>query len=171
MMVPENLLLVLGYSRMDLVSMGMVGCSMQLGSDYEVSWSASSVLLDNGDATKIFFVHRSWSVTTTSFARVTIPDAQAYFKAYPGIKRFLDNYRTNRFRRLGRRAFLDPWELDSRDAFIINMKEKDFDSFFVSDPRSGPTVAQVITRVPLHSPMLIGVEPPGIPLPEVHNWI
>lgn len=163
-MVPETLLLVLGYSHSDVITMGMLGCSMQLGSDYEVSWSDSAVILDGGrDEVKCFFASRPQPSSVEGHVRIDILTSKVYFDTFPQIVRYLEAYRTRKFRRLGKRAFLSPWELTSRDSFILSMEENEFLTHYVQDPRSRPSASQVLKHEALHPPVLYGREPPDLP--------
>jgi len=174
--VPVTVFLFLRISREDAHSMGMVGCGLQLDATGDYSWADTtvSISLENVQA-NIFLKTRKMDVHALPglgdrIARIPILDMVEYIRLYPNILSFLERYRKNRFLRLGRRAFLDPWDLDSRDSFLLNMDDSEFESSFIQDPRGPPLASEVASGNGRHSPKLIRA-PPGLPDPGVGSWI
>lgn len=174
-MIPETLLIVLGVSYADLISMGFVGFTQELNSDNEISWSDSSVCLDRRRREVQTFL-RVQSISNTDSImgprlRVSIPDARTYFNRYGDLEDFLKAYDTNKYLRLGSRASLEPWELNSKDSFILRMSDAEFQRYFISDPRKTIPYSSMVRGSTLHSPVLRGMHPPGLPDPEDRGWI
>jgi hypothetical protein len=173
--VPTTVFLLLGVNRQDAHSMGMVGCGMQLDDEGEYAWRETTVSLDVRNSHVCIFLETKKILpldlpNAPSFKRVPILVMEEYIKVYPNIVRFLEQYRRNRFIRLGPRAFLDPWELDSRDSFILSLDDEMFSSYFLADPRGKPLFSEAASRSGRHAPMLLR-SLPGLPDPGVGSWI
>jgi len=155
--------------------MGMVGCGMQLDDSGEYAWSETTVSLSLGMPQVCVFLKTKKIAFSeipgmSSIARIPIKLALEYISVYPLILSFLERFRKNRFLRLGHRAFLDPWDLDSRDSFILTMSEEDFKSSFIEDPRGPPLLSEISSGIGRHSPKLFR-NIPGLPDPGQGSWI
>lgn len=174
-MIPQTLFVVLGITYASAASMGMSGCSIQLNSEKEISWSDTMILFDHSRReVKTFLRLQSAGFTRTvtgNMLRVSIPEAIEYFNKYSTIQVYLDSYDRNRHLRLGSRASLDPWDLNNRDSFILRMSDDDFNRHYISDPRNRVTTAEAIRGLTLHSPVLRGANPDGLPDPGIRGWI
>jgi len=174
-MIPETLLIVLGISYADLIRMGFVGLVQELNSDGEISWSESLVCLDKGRREVQTFLRIQAISNTDSIngprLRVSIPDAQTYFNRFDDIERFLNAYDANKYLRLGSRASLEPWELNSKDSFILRMSDAEFQRYYISDPRKTIPYSSMVRGSTLHSPVLRGMCPPGLSDPEDRGWM
>jgi hypothetical protein len=174
-MLPQTVFVVLGVSRDDVARMGMSGCSLQLNDSGEISWVDTAILLDGSRReVKTFlrvqgkdFVHAAQG----NHIRISVPDAREYFMKYPTIELYLDSYDRNRFIRLGSRCYLEPWNLNSEDSFILRMSDEEFNLHYISDPRCRVTTAEILRRIHLHKPVLIAGKPRGLPDPDGRGWI
>jgi hypothetical protein len=173
--VPTTVFLFLGVNRQDAHSMGMVGCGLQLDDLGDYAWRETTISLNLGlPQVCVFLKTRNIPFSTLpgkdGISRLPIADMLGYIKDFPLISSFLEVHRRNKFLRLGRRAFLDPWDLDSRDSFLLSMSEDDFSSSFVSDPRGPPLHSEIASRVGRHSPKQFRTVP-GLPDPGQGSWI
>jgi len=173
--VPTQVFFFIGVSRQDAHTMGMIGCGIQLDSHCEYDWKEFTISLDlNNPQVCVFLrtknIQFSLLPGRNLVARIPILFMQEYVRIYPRILSFLDNHRKNKFLRLGRRAFLDPWDLDSRDSFVLSMSNEEFSFFFISDPRGPPLASEVASRIGRHSPKLYRACP-GLPAPDMGSWI
>lgn len=170
--VPETVFLLLGVSRSHASFAGMTGCGLQLGIvDYD--WKETTISFDMGNAHVRVFLktkEESYDIRPGSPAyRMPLLLAEEYFRSYRDIDEFLSNYKRNRFIRLGQKAFLDPWELDTRDAFILCAPDLEFDEYFIKDPRGPPLISEVSSRTGRISPKQFR-DWPGLPDPGVGGW-
>lgn len=173
--IPEIIFQFLRISRAHAEELGIEGCGLQLNDSGEFHWSESTIsLARERDEVKMFLHLEGVEVSQlpgTGILRIPITQAEQYVALFPSIVDFLQLYRRNRFLRLGRRARLPPWELDSHDSFLIKMSDSDFNRYYIHDPRSRMSTAGVINPAAfLHSPILAAVAPPGIPLPGEGSW-
>jgi hypothetical protein len=175
--IPEMVFLTLGVSRSQAAQRGMVGCGLQLNpSTYDYMWAETTFAMDFGRAeVRIFLTINGIPFSPLpgngGIVRIPFLQMETYLSRYQGIKDFLDSYRKNRFLRLGSRSFLEPWELNSRDAFLLGMSNEEFLRYYVVDPRGAPTSSMVTNQLPLHSPVLLGSDPEGLPVPQESGWI
>lgn len=174
-MIPETLYIVLGVCHADLVRMGFVGFVEELNSDNEISWSESLICLDKSRREVQTFLRVQAISNTDSIngprLRISISDARTYFNRYDDIEDFLSAFDANKYLRLGSRASLEPWELNSKDSFILRMSTDDFHRYYISDPRRTIPYSGIIRGSTLHSPVLRGSTPPGLSDPEDRGWI
>jgi hypothetical protein len=173
--VPTTVFLFLGVNRLDAHKMGMIGCGLQLDDSGEYAWRETTISLDMSNAhVRVFLKTRNipFSVLpeNDSVLRIHISLMKEYVLQFANISSFMDAYQRNRFLRLGSRAFLDPWDLDSRDAFMLRMSEEDFSSSFITDPRGRPLHSEVTSKIGRHSPKQIRAVP-GMPVPGLGSWI
>lgn len=173
--VPDTVFLFLGISRERASQMGVIGCGLQLNDDYEYSWSETTVTLSpNKEEVRIFLTVRripfSHVPNEQRPLRISMLDMEDFILRYENIQRFLCMYRRNRFLRLGHRAYVPSWELDSREAFLLGMSDDDFDRHYVADPRGQLTFGEIARRESRHSPVEL-VRPAGIPDPGQGYWI
>jgi hypothetical protein len=174
--VPTTVFLFLGFSRRDSHEMGVVGAGLQLDMESgEFAWGETTISVDlNRTEVKIFLesrgIQHSGLPEKQGITRIPILQAKEYLEEYENICDFLQIFKERRFLRLGNRAFLDPWDLDSRDAFILRMCETDFSHYFIADPRGQPLSSEVTSRKGRHSPLMVS-KPPGIPDPGAGGWI
>jgi hypothetical protein len=174
--VPEVVFITLGVPRARAKELGMLGCGLQLDDAGEYHWREATITLDLG----------RWEVTTflrvegipfthipgfQETARITFLQMETYINKFKGIKEFLALFRRNKFLRLGRKAYLDPWELNSQDSYVLRMSDEDFLRYYIADPRGQLLASEITSRHALHTPVLRGVVPPGLPDPEVSGWI
>lgn len=155
--------------------MGVVGCGLQLTDLGEYSWRDTTLTLDlKKDFVKIFLTIEGIPFDSPphweGYARVKILHIEEYIKYFSSIQEFLGYYQRNRFRRLGKRARLPPWELDSRDSFILKMEENVYNTHFVSDPRGQIPHSRVASNDTLHNPIMLS-KPDGLPDPGLGGWI
>lgn len=174
--VPGLVFEFLGCSRGTAQQMGMVGCGLQLTESGEFSWRDTTCTLDlEKDSVKIFLIIEGIPFNDIpekqGYARVSLLHMEEYSKYFSSIQDFLVLYRRNRFRRLGRRARLPPWKLDSRDSYILRMQESTFNTCFIADPRERLSHSQIIsTDDTLHDPIMLS-SPGGLPDPGRGDWI
>lgn len=173
--VPTTVFLVLGISRQDAHSMGMIGCGLQLDDTGDFAWSETSVSLDLGLPQVCIFLKTKkipFSVLpgVSHVARIPIKLMLEYIVVYPTITSFMECHRRNKFLRLGHKAFLDPWDLDSHDSFKLLMSDDDFNSSFITDPRGPPLHSEIAARRGRHSPKQFRPVQ-GLPDPGVGSWI
>lgn len=175
--IPEMVFLTLGVSRAEAARCGMVGCGLQLNpSTYDYMWAETTFALDLGRAEVRCFltingIPFSPIPGIEDIARIPFLLMETYLNKFQGIKDYLDHYRRNRFLRLGSRCYLEPWELNSRDAFLLGMSDEEFLRHYVVDPRGVPTSSMISRRLSLHSPVLTREEPEGLPVPRQGGWI
>jgi len=173
--VPLTVFLFLGVSRQDAHGMGMLGCGLQLDDSGEYSWADATASLDLSNSKVCIFL-RTKKIDFPVFpgksgiARISLSCMREYIALYATIVQFLDAYHKNRFLRLGRRAFLDPWDLDSHDSHVLLMDDESFSSSFIVDPRGQPLLAEITTREGRHSPKQFRAVP-GMPVPGRGSWI
>lgn len=173
--VPTVVLLSLGITCERAKEIGMVGCSLQLDDQGETLWREMSILVDSSkEAFRLFATVQEIPVQDTVKGGIIRVDAlvmREYISMYLSISRFLENWRKERFLRLGSRARLPPWELNSREAYLIGMAKHSFDERFISDPRGSPTYALISNQTYfLHNPV-VKDSFSGMPLPESRGWI
>jgi len=173
--IPTVVFTFLGLSPEKAKTVGMSGCSLQLDDQYEYDWKETSILMSKAHTEfKMFCVIEGISFddsTSEGLCRITIQQMEEYINLYPSISSFLEMWEETRFLRLGRRARLPPYELDSYDAFLVRMPRKEFDSFFVSDPRGPLSYAELANSAYfLHKP-LMKKTPEGLPAPGSRGWI
>jgi hypothetical protein len=173
--VPNTVFSFLGISRETAHSLGMVGCGLQLNNSGEYSWKDTTITLDLGkDQVKIFLTIEGIPFDSPpgmgGYARISILHMEQYAQYYSSIQEFLELYRKNRFLRLGRRARLPPWELDSRDAYIIRMEASAFSTHFVCDPRGHIPHSRIALGDTLHDPIMVGTLE-DMPVPGRGGWI
>jgi hypothetical protein len=174
--VPFPVFEFLGCTREQAQELGMVGCGLQLADSGEYSWRDTTCTLDLGkDSVKIFLfiegIPFDKMPEKQAYARVRLLHMEEYVKYYSSIEEFLQLYRRNRFLRLGSRARLDPWELDSHDSFILRMDDQTFNECFISDPRGRISYSRIVnSEETLHKPFMIR-KPDGLPDPGLGGWI
>lgn len=173
--VPNLVFSFLGIDRGTAHNMGMVGCGLQLDDTGEYSWKDTTATLDLGkDQVKIFLtiegIPFSGIPSKDGYARVSLLHMEQYCEYYSSIQEFLELYRKNRFLRLGRRARLPPWSLNSRDAFILRMEDNAFLTHFVPDPRGRVPHSRISSDDVLHEPLMLEL-PDGLPSPGRGGWI
>lgn len=173
--IPSMVFEFLRISRELAHEVGIVGCGLQLDDQGEYSWRDTTLTLDLGkDVVKVFLTIEGIPFDSPphweGYARVRILHIEEYLKYYSSIQEFLESYRKNRFLRLGRRALLPPWELDSRDSFILRMEESAFKTHFICDPRERISHSGIIRGETLHEPLMVR-EPDGLPSPGLGGWI
>lgn len=172
--IPTTVFLFLGVNRLDAHKMGIVGCGLQLDDQGEFAWGETTISLDVGNArVRVFLRTRNISFSvhpeSSSISRVHISLVKDYVSQFANISSFIDDYRRNRFLRLGHRAFLDPWDLDSYDVFLVRMDDEEFSSSFIVDPRGQPLHSEITSKIGRHSPKQIrGI--PGMPFPGLGSW-
>jgi hypothetical protein len=174
--VPETVFLTLGIPRSLAASLGMLGCGLQLGDSGEYSWREATITLDLGFREVSTFLKVNGIPFTIipnhrNTARISFVQMQTYISKVTGIREFLSLHRRNKFLRLGRKAHLEPWELDSRDSFLIRMSDEDFLRYYITDPRGQLLSSEITSRMVLHSPILRASSPPGLPDPAKGDWI
>lgn len=173
--VPETVFLVVRIDRTRAHQMGMVGCGLQLNDVGDYDWRETTISLDLGKPQVCVFLRTQGIDFNTipgrgSIARIPILLMEKYGQQFGRISSFLELYRKNRFLRLGRRALLDPWDLDSRDSFLLRLEDETFCSSFIVDPRGQPLVAELMSNQCRHPPKQIR-EVPGLPDPGRGKWI
>jgi hypothetical protein len=173
--VPTTVFLFLGVSRQDAHSMGMVGCGMQLDDSGDFAWKETTVSLSLGQPQVCIFLKTKnieFSVMPgmCNIARIPISTMLEYITVFPVIVSFIEKHRKNKFMRLGHRAFLDPWDLDSHDSFKLLMDDDAFASSFIEDPRGPPLLSEIASRIGRHSPKQFRPVP-GLPDPGQGSWI
>jgi hypothetical protein len=173
--VPVTVFLFLGVNRQDAHSMGMIGCGLQLDDSGDFSWGDTTVSLDLSLPQVCVFLKTKridFSVLPekSNITRVPIKTMVDYVSSYETVLSFLENFRKNRFLRLGHRALLDPWDLDSRDSFMLRLSEEEFSSSFIADPRGPPLLSEITSRTGRLSPKQFRPVP-GLPDPGVGSWI
>jgi len=174
--VPSLVFNFLGCSREVAQQMGMLGCGLQLNESGDFSWRDTTCTLDlEKDFVKIFLHIEGIPFDTPphweGYARISILHMEEYVRYFSSIQEFLELYRKNRFLRLGRRARLPPWELDSRDSYILRMEESAFRKHFVCDPRERIPHSRILfSDEVLHDPIVVE-QPDGLPDPGLGGWI
>lgn len=173
--VPTTVFLFLGVSRQDAYSVGMVGCGLQLDDTGDYAWGDTTITLLMGNPhVRVFLNSQNIAVSyipgTDHYVRIPILDMGRYIELYPDILSFMEKYRRNRFLRLGHRALLDPWDLDSRDSYLLLMSDEEFSSSFIADPRGQPLLSEITSRTGRHTPKQIR-DIPGLPAPGLGKWI
>jgi len=173
--VPTVVFEVLGISREHAHHVGMVGCGLQLTDQGEYSWRDTTCTLNlEKDQVKVFLTIEGIPFDSPpgygGYARIPILRMEEYCKYFPSIQEFLELYRKNRFLRLGKRARLPPWELDSHDSFILRMEESAFKTHFVCDPRGHIPHSRIALGETLHNPIMLE-KPDGLPDPGLGGWI
>jgi len=173
--VPTTVFLFLRTSRADAHKMGMIGCGLQLNDQSEYDWSETTISLDLRLPQVCVFLKTKkieFSVLPERnlVARVPILVMEDYVAQYATVISFLDMHKRNKFLRLGHRAFLDPWDLDSRDSYILRLSDEEFESSFIADPRGQPLLSEITSRSGRHSPKQFRTIP-GLPDPGVGSWI
>jgi len=172
--VPETVFLVIRIDRIRAHKMGMVGCGMQLNDVGDYDWRETTISLSLGSPQVCVFL-RTRGVAfdhipgRESFVRISPLLMEEYGRDFDRISSFLELYRKNRFLRLGSRAFLDPWDLDSRDSFLLRMDDAEFNASFIVDPRGQPLIAELISRQGRYPPKRIR-DVPGLPDPGRGKW-
>lgn len=174
--VPDTVLLCIGVPRhIAYQRFGMRGCGLQLDDQNEFDWPSSTITVLLNQEWKLFLKVNGKPFTDLptghGYARVDIPTMRQFIASHEKVKNFLDLHSANRWLRLGSGAFLEPWELDSQQAYLVDMPSSDFDRYYVSDPRGNPTFSEISRRSGRHSPVLRGPAPPGIPSPGRGGWI
>lgn len=169
--VPDTVTLYLGFPRDKLYQFGMVGCGLQLDDSHDFDWaSATCTLRRDVDEFLIYMSTRGVAPSEIpgcgDFHRIPIRTMADYCQSFARISQFLAAYWKNRFLRLGGKAHLRPEQLNSQDAFILEMEESDFRRFYLSDPRGILTGAELMRGLTRHPPVLLGGVPPGLPDPE-----
>jgi hypothetical protein len=173
--VPTTVFLFLGVSRQDAHKMGMIGCGLQLDNTGEFAWGETTISLNLEIPEVCVFLRTrkipfSTLVENNLVARIPILEMVEYAKRFGDVVEFLRLHAKNKYLRLGSRAFLDPWDLDSRDSFLLRMNDEEFASSFISDPRGRPLLAEVTSRNGRHSPKQVRAVP-GLPDPGRGSWI
>jgi hypothetical protein len=173
--IPNLVFMSLGIDRATAQQMGVVGCGLQIDDSGEYSWKDTTLTLDLGkDQVKIFLTIEGIPFSSipehSGYARISFLHMEEYCKYFSSIQDVLVLYRKNRFLRLGRRARLPPWKLDSRDSFILRMEESAFSTHFVSDPRGHIPHSRISSTDTLHDPYMLS-PPDGLPDPGRGNWI
>lgn len=154
----------------------MIGCGLQLDDHGEYSWRETTATLSlNKEEVKLFLeiekISYSHHPSGGSLVRVSLLQMKEYIEYFPSIQEFLLNHRKNRFLRLGRRSRLPAWELDSHDAYLINMRDSDFENHYIADPRGQLSFAQSLNaQAYLHEPFMKTI-PQGLPSPGESGWI
>jgi len=173
--VPSLVFDFLGCTRGDAHDMGMVGCGLQLTDLGDFSWRETTCTLSlEKDEVKVFLTIEGIPFEGVpnfgNYVRVRLLHMGEYVKYFTSIQEFLGLYRRKRFLRLGRRARLPPWELDSHDAFILRMEESAFRTHYVCDPRGHIPHSRISSNETLHDPIML-VQPDGLPDPGAGGWI
>lgn len=173
--IPTTVFLFLGVNRPDAHKMGVIGCGLQLDDQGEFAWGETTVSLDLNNVYVCVFLRTrnipfSVHPENNLISRVHISLVKDYVSQFANISSYIDDYRRNRFLRLGHRAFLDPWDLDSYDAFLVRMSDEEFSSSFIADPRGQPLHSEIASKVGRHSPKRIR-DIPGMPVPGSGSWI
>jgi len=155
--------------------MGMIGCGLQLDDTGDYAWGETTISLDLGKPQVCIFLKTKKIPFSTlpgmcSIARIPTLTMLEYITCYPVILSFMENHRKNKFLRLGHRAFLDPWDLDSHDSFKLLMSDEEFSSSFIVDPRGQPLLSEIASRVGRHSPKQFRPVQ-GLPDPGLGSWI
>lgn len=174
--VPETVFLTLGIPRSQAAELGMLGCGLQLGDSGEYLWREATITVDLGRREVATFLRVNGIPFTLipnhrNTARISFVQMETFIAKVAGIRDFLSLHRRNKFLRLGRRAYLEPWELTSRDSFLIRMSDEDFLRYYIADPRGQLMASEITSRTCLHSPLLKGAVPPGLPDPARGGWI
>jgi len=174
--VPGLVFEFLGTTRGTAHEMGMVGCGLQLDPSGEYSWRDTTCTLDlKKDEVKVFLTIEGIPFSSLpehqGYARVSLLHMEEYCHYFSSIQEFLVLYRRNRFLRLGSRARESPWNLDSRESYILRMDDSVFMTHFVADPRGHLPYSQIIsTNNTLHDPIMLR-KPDGLPDPGLGGWI
>lgn len=174
--VPETVFLLAGVNRLRAKEIGMVGCGLQLNeSNSEFDWRETTISLDITNPYVCIFLKTeeipfSLLPGRSSHTRVPLLTFEKYSVEYPRIHSFMECFRNHRFLRLGSRAYLAPHELDSRDSFMLRLSDEEFKSFFITDPRGPPSMAEIARGIPRHPPKLFR-SLPGLPAPGQGSWI
>lgn len=173
--VPTTVFLVLGVTRDRAYHYGMVGCGLQVDDSGEFDWAQTTVTLSPDKEEVLLFlkvrgIEYSLVPSDRKPIRVSILDFEDYMRRFASIQEFLELYRRYRYLRLGPKGFGSPWELDSREAFLIRMESNEFNRYFVTDPRGQLTYSEIARRVSRHAPTMLAV-PPGLPDPGKGGWI
>lgn len=173
--IPSFVFEFLRISREHAQEMGVVGCGLQLTDQGEYSWRETTLTLDlKKDFVKIFLTIEGIPFDSPphweGYARISILHMEEYIAYFSSILTFLELYLKNRFLRLGRRARLSPWELDSRDSYILRMEESAYNMHFVSDPRGRIPHSRISSNDTLHDPIMLK-RPEALPDPGLGGWI
>jgi len=174
--IPETVFLTLGIPRSRAREFGMSGCGLQLDPSGEYAWREATITLDTSlEEVQVFLRVNDIPFTIIpnirNTARITFPQMQLFISKIAGIREFLESFRRNKFLRLGRKSYSSPWELNSRDAFLLGMSDEEFSRYYITDPRGRLLSSEVSSRTCLHSPVLRAEEPLGLPDPVAGGWI
>lgn len=171
--VPDWALRVLGISRTHANRLGVVGCGIQLTETGEYDYGSLTVTLKSSENLFCFLtVERiPFDYLKTRYIRLELTQVEEYIKYSESIKEFLDRWMKVKAKRLGPKALLPPWELDSQDHFIIMLDDESFSRHFISDPRERLSHAELLRGNSLHKPLMKTV-PEGYPqVPRAGGWI
>jgi hypothetical protein len=173
--VPTTVFLVLGINRQDAHSMGMVGCGLQLDDSGDYAWGETTISLSLSLPQVCIFLKTKkipFSVLPgmCGIARIPTKLMLEYIVVYSTILSFMESHRKNKFMRLGHKAFLDPWDLDSHDSFKLLMTDEEFSSSFIEDPRGPPLLSEIAANIGRHSPKQFRAVR-GLPDPGMGSWI
>lgn len=164
--------MVLSTTRENCSHVGMVGCGLQLDDQGDISWSEVTVTLRLSEEVNTFLMIKGIPFNHIpehqGFSRISILEMAEFLKEFSNIEEYIRLYYKNRVTRLGSRVQARPWELNSRESFVIRMADDDFNRHFVGDPRS-LQFAEIARGLSLHRPVLLS-EPEGFPLPGRGNW-
>jgi len=174
--VPETVFLTLGIPRYQASELGMLGCGLQLDDSGEYLWREATITLDLSCKEVLIFLKVNGIPFTLipnirNTARISFMQMETFISKVTGIREFLRAHQRNKFLRLGSKAYLEPWELNSQEAFRIGMSDEDFATYYIPDPRGRLLNTEVTLRCSLHSPLLKGTNPPGLPDPAKGDWI
>jgi hypothetical protein len=174
--IPQVVFSFLRISREAAQRMGMIGCGIQLTEDGEYDWSQTTITLSlSNEAARCFItiegIPYSNLPDASGRARIGILQFEEYMRYHSSILSFLGNYYSRKTIRLGPRARVPPWELNSHDSFILNMSEDDFRSKFFADPRGRLSTSEVIRGLTLHAPCMIEGIPELSGVPRQGGWI
>lgn len=168
MLVPKSVTMYLGVTEAQFRELGALGCVFEYGDEsHDILWERTEVVLssDNLVARYHFVTNRLQSYRSRGSGQVVVslPDMKSYVESYDSVRGFLSLYERNRRSRLGPDWSKEPWELNPRQAFVIQMPDEAFRECFISDPRTRVEYAAVIQQYTLLLPRMIR-EPEGFPL-------
>lgn len=172
--IPEEVLLVLGIPRTLCRKYGISGCGLQLDESGDFAWKETTLTMSLQVRELPLFLRIrgiafDYLPHMGGYVRLDVLTVEKFISAYDGVSEFLRLYDRNKFRRLGRDAFVDVWCLTTYQARLVTLSDKEFDDLFIADPRGPLSTAELISRQPRHSPVLRpGAE---FTVPEEGSWI
>jgi len=144
--------------------MGIVGAGVQLNDRGEYDLTTVTVTILPTQELLTFLEVEGFPSTTLpglvqGYRRLDFQTTSEYVSYFDSIHSFVDSWSKNRYLRLGSKASLRPWELDSHDFHLIMMDESDFLGHYVPDPRGQLSAAEIIRGHYRHTPVMTKTPP------------